>query len=99
MGGDVRVGCYAVLKPGGRLVWIAPAPEGFQPPRTDVQTLRPNVARDRAFFARLTVADRQLSEWSGAYHELLHELDRDRLLHQLVAWLRPRLGAEDPTPA
>ena len=31
VGGNVRAGCYTVLKPGGRLVWIAPAPEGFQP--------------------------------------------------------------------
>ena len=29
VGGSVRAGCYKVLKPGGRLVWIAPAPEGF----------------------------------------------------------------------
>jgi NADPH:quinone reductase-like Zn-dependent oxidoreductase len=48
VGGEVRAGCYKVLKPGGRLVWIAPAPEGFQVPRDDVQTLRPNVKRDRA---------------------------------------------------
>jgi NADPH:quinone reductase-like Zn-dependent oxidoreductase len=53
VGGAVRAGCYAVLKPGGRLVWIAPAPEGFQPPRSDVRTLRPNVARDRAHLERM----------------------------------------------
>jgi NADPH:quinone reductase-like Zn-dependent oxidoreductase len=53
VGGGVRAGCYAVLKPGGRLVWIAPAPEGFQPPRDDVQTLRPDVKRDRAHLERM----------------------------------------------
>jgi NADPH:quinone reductase-like Zn-dependent oxidoreductase len=53
VGGDVRRGCYAVLKPGGRLVWVAPAPPGFQIPRTDVQTLRPAVARDRAHLQRM----------------------------------------------
>src|SRR5579862_3593192 len=53
VGGDVRAGCYAVLKPGGRLVWIAPAPDGFTPPRDDVETLRPKVARDRAHLLRL----------------------------------------------
>ena len=31
VGGSVRAGCYAVLKPGGKLVWIAPASEGFHP--------------------------------------------------------------------
>jgi NADPH:quinone reductase-like Zn-dependent oxidoreductase len=59
VGGDVRAGSYTVLKPGGRLVWIAPAPHGFQPTRTDVQTLRPNVARDRAHLERmLSLLDR-----------------------------------------
>jgi len=53
VGGNVRAGCYTVLKPGGRLVWIAPAPEGFRPPRTDVETLRPNVIRDRAHLERM----------------------------------------------
>ena len=53
VGGAVRSGCYGVLKPGGRLVWIAPAPEGFKPPRDDVQTLRPNVKRDRPHLERM----------------------------------------------
>ena len=53
VGGTVRAGCYKVLKPGGRLVWIAPAPEGFQVPRSDVATLRPDVKRDRAHLERL----------------------------------------------
>ena len=53
VGGPVRAGCYAVLTPNGRLVWIAPAPAGFQVPRADVQTLRPAVARDRAHLARM----------------------------------------------
>jgi NADPH:quinone reductase-like Zn-dependent oxidoreductase len=53
VGGDVRVRSYPVLKPGGRLVWIAPAPAGFQPTRNDVQTLRPAVARDRAHLERM----------------------------------------------
>src|SRR5262245_13502026 len=37
VGGAVRARSYAVLKPGGRLVWIAPAPEGFVLTRTDVE--------------------------------------------------------------
>ena len=53
VGGDVRARSYVVLKPGGRLVWIAPAPQGFQPTRNDVQTLRPDVARDRAHLERM----------------------------------------------
>jgi NADPH:quinone reductase-like Zn-dependent oxidoreductase len=53
VGGDVQVRSYAVLKPGGRLVWIAPAPAGFEPIRRDVQVLRPNVVRDRAHLERM----------------------------------------------
>lgn len=53
VGGEVQVRSYAVLKPGGRLVWIAPAPEGFVPSRKDVETLRPNVVRDRAHLERM----------------------------------------------
>jgi NADPH:quinone reductase-like Zn-dependent oxidoreductase len=53
VGGDVRAGSYTVLKPGGKLVWIAPAPEGFHPTRDDVETLRPDVQRDRAHLRRM----------------------------------------------
>ena len=53
VGGDVRAGCYKVLKAGGRLVWIAPAPEGFKVPRDDVKTLKPDVIRDRAHLERM----------------------------------------------
>jgi NADPH:quinone reductase-like Zn-dependent oxidoreductase len=53
VGGDVQVRSYDVLKPGGRLVWIAAAPAGFTPGRTDVQVLRPKVDRDRAHLDRM----------------------------------------------
>jgi NADPH:quinone reductase-like Zn-dependent oxidoreductase len=53
VGGEVQVRSYGVLKPGGRLVWIAPAPTGFEPTRKDVQVLRPSVARDRAHLERM----------------------------------------------
>lgn len=53
VGGEVQLRSYAVLKPGGRLVWIAAAPPGSQPPRQDVRVLRPNVARDRAHLERM----------------------------------------------
>ena len=53
VGGNVRARCYSVLKPGGKLAWIAPAPEGFEPNRKDVETLRPNVIRGRVFLERM----------------------------------------------
>jgi NADPH:quinone reductase-like Zn-dependent oxidoreductase len=53
VGGDVQERSYRVLKPGGRLVWIAPAPAGFRSPRDDIMVLRPRVARDRAHLERM----------------------------------------------
>src|SRR5262249_46999217 len=53
VGGEVQVRSYDVLKPGGRLVWVAAAPEGYKPTRGDVQTLRPGVARDRKHLERI----------------------------------------------
>jgi NADPH:quinone reductase-like Zn-dependent oxidoreductase len=53
VGGEVQVRSYHVLKPGGRLVWIAAAPPGFEPARKDVQVLRPRVARDRPHLERM----------------------------------------------
>ena len=53
VGGEVQVRSYDVLKPGGRLVWIAAAPAGFKPSRDDVQVLRPRVDRDRAHLERI----------------------------------------------
>lgn len=53
VGGDVQVRSYKVLKPGGRLVFIAAAPAGFQPPRSDVRVERPAVTRDRGHLERI----------------------------------------------
>jgi NADPH:quinone reductase-like Zn-dependent oxidoreductase len=66
VGGEVRAGCYQVLKPGGRLVWIAGAPEGFKVPRGDVETLRPAVARDRAHLERMNALVEAGAVWPPA---------------------------------
>lgn len=50
-GAAVREGSYKALKAGGRLVWIAPAPAGIA--RADVQTLKPDVQRDRTHLERM----------------------------------------------
>ncbi len=63
VGGEVQVRSYEVLKPGGRLVWIAAAPAGFQPSRKDVQVLRPNVVRDRAHLERMIELYDQSAVW------------------------------------
>ena len=53
VGGDTHVRSYEVLKQGGRLVWIAPPPEGFVPTRHDVVSERPAVLRDRPHLQRI----------------------------------------------
>ena len=53
VGGEVQAHSYDVLKPNGRLVWIAAGPAGFKSAREDVQVLRPRVDRDRAHLERM----------------------------------------------
>jgi NADPH:quinone reductase-like Zn-dependent oxidoreductase len=53
IGGDVQVRSYQVLKPGGRLIWIAPGPSGFDVARHDVRAERPAVFRDRTHLERI----------------------------------------------
>ena len=53
IGGDTQVRSYHVLKPGGRLVWVAHGPDGFVPTRKDVHVLRPRVDRGRSQLERI----------------------------------------------
>ena len=66
VGGEVQVRSYAALKPGGRLVWIAAAPAGFQSTRKDVEVLRPNVKRDRAHLERMLALYDRGAVWPPA---------------------------------
>jgi NADPH:quinone reductase-like Zn-dependent oxidoreductase len=68
VGGEVQVRSYEVLKPGGRLVWIAAAPAGFKPGRDDVQVLRPRVARDRPHLERMKELLAAGAVWPPAIH-------------------------------
>jgi NADPH:quinone reductase-like Zn-dependent oxidoreductase len=53
VGGSVTQGSFAVLKPGGRAAFIASGAQAPKPSRGDVQSLRPNVARDRPHLERI----------------------------------------------
>jgi NADPH:quinone reductase-like Zn-dependent oxidoreductase len=53
VGGAVQSKSAAVLKPNGRLVFVARGESGFTPP-SDIQMLRPNVVRDRPHMDRLS---------------------------------------------
>jgi NADPH:quinone reductase-like Zn-dependent oxidoreductase len=66
IGGEVQVRSYEALRPGGRLVWIAAGPAGFQPSRKDVRVLRPNVARDRAHLERMLALYEAGAVWPPA---------------------------------
>ncbi len=53
VGGDVAKRSFAVLRPGGRAAFIASGGAAPASPRADVQSLRPNAARDRAHLERI----------------------------------------------
>lgn len=53
IGGEVNQSSFEVMKPGGRMIYIAPLLPGATPPRDDVQVIRPNVSRDRPHLERV----------------------------------------------
>jgi NADPH:quinone reductase-like Zn-dependent oxidoreductase len=53
IGGEVHQRSFKVLKPGGRLAYIAPLLKDALPPRDDIEVLRPNVQRDQAHLLRI----------------------------------------------
>ena len=53
VGGDVAQRSFAVLKAGGRAAFIASGAKAPEPPRDDLQSLRPRVGRDRPHLERI----------------------------------------------
>jgi NADPH:quinone reductase-like Zn-dependent oxidoreductase len=53
VGGDVATRSFAVLKPGGRAAFIGSGAQAPKPGRSDVQSLRPAVGRDRPHLERV----------------------------------------------
>jgi NADPH:quinone reductase-like Zn-dependent oxidoreductase len=53
VGGDVTARSFAVLRPGGRAASIAAGASAPPSPRADVQSMRPNVVRDRPHLERI----------------------------------------------
>lgn len=96
VGGDVRPGCYTVLKLGGRMVYISTAPDGFVVPRDDVKTLRPAVNRDRAHLERMVsllqagaVAPPAITEYKLSEAAAAHRVSEARHLRgKLVLMVR-----------
>ena len=53
VGGDVAIRSFSVLKAGGRAAFIASGAKAPEPPRADVESLRPKVGRDRPHLERI----------------------------------------------
>lgn len=53
VGGDVATRSFAVLRPGGRIAFIASGAKAPVSPRADAQALRPAVGRDRRHLERI----------------------------------------------
>jgi NADPH:quinone reductase-like Zn-dependent oxidoreductase len=53
VGGEVARKAFDVLRPGGRAAFIASGMKPLESPRNDVQSLRPNVGRDREHLERI----------------------------------------------
>jgi NADPH:quinone reductase-like Zn-dependent oxidoreductase len=53
VGGDVVMRSFAVLRPGGRAAFIGSGASPPAAPRSDVESLRPKVGRDRAHLERV----------------------------------------------
>ena len=53
VGGVVQERSFSVVKPGGRLVYIARGAEGAPPPPAGIEMLRPQVGRDRRHMERI----------------------------------------------
>ena len=78
VGGDVQARSYSVLKPGGRLVWVAPAPDGSR-------------RRDRMsrYCARLSAATART--WSGSWRCWTLARSRRRPSRATISRMPPKL--------
>jgi NADPH:quinone reductase-like Zn-dependent oxidoreductase len=78
VGGEVAERSFEVIKPGGRIAFIASGATGVESPRQDVRSLRPKVVRDRPHLERIV----ELFQ-AGAIHS--PEITRYRLSEAEVA--------------
>ena len=87
VGGEVAMRSFAVLKPGGRAAFIASGAQAPRPPRSDVQSLRPNVLRDRphldriaALVAAKAIKVPEITAFPLAQAEAAHRISQSRHL-------------------
>ncbi|HJU33002.1 MAG TPA: NADP-dependent oxidoreductase [Hyphomicrobiaceae bacterium] len=87
VGGEAAKRSFAVLKPGGRAAFIASGAQAPRPPRSDVQSLRPNVLRDRphldriaALVAAKAIKVPEITAFPLAQAEAAHRISQSRHL-------------------
>jgi len=87
VGGDVASRSFAVLKTGGRAAFIASGPTAPTSPRSDIQSLRPAVGRDRQHLERIielvtngAVHIPQIKEYALSDAGAAHEISESRHL-------------------
>jgi NADPH:quinone reductase-like Zn-dependent oxidoreductase len=87
VGGDVAERSFEVIKPGGRIAFIASGATGLESPRNDVTSLRPRVARDRPHLERIVELLRagaihapEITRYSLADAEAAHRVSEGRHL-------------------
>ncbi len=86
VGGDVAERSFEVIRPGGRIAFIASG-VGLESPRADVTSLRPRVDRDRPHLDRIVELLRlgaihapEITRYSLADAEAAHRVSEDRHL-------------------
>ena len=82
VGGEVAMRSFSVLKPGGRAAFIASGSTAPESPRSDVQSLRPRVGRDRPHLERTLAL---LEEGAVRMPEIqLYSLDQAAEAHKVI---------------
>ena len=97
VGGDPALATFGILKPGGRAAFIASGGKAPVSPRADVQSLRPQVGRDRAHLDRISelftkgaIAPPEVKLYTLAEAEAAHRISEGRHLRgKLVFQVRP----------
>ena len=87
VGGEVAERSFEVIKPGGRIAFIASGATGLESPREDVASLRPRVDRDRPHLDRVVellqagaIHAPEITRYSLADAEAAHRVSEGRHL-------------------
>ena len=84
---DVAQRSFEVIRPGGRIAFIASGATGLESPHEDITSLRPRVARDRPHLERIVELVQagalhapEMTHYALADAELAHRVSENRHL-------------------